>query len=74
MGNTFEISVGMENFTFREMHVGEKIEEKIVAFLSPVVYYLGDLLKSAAMALYGTKYSLVYNLIFFLIIAHFKRF
>ena len=28
MGKTFEISVGMENFTFREMHVGEKSKRK----------------------------------------------
>ena len=28
----------------------QKIEEKIVAFLSSVVYYFGDLLKSADMA------------------------
>ena len=40
----------MENFTFREMHVGEKIEEKIVAFLSSVVYYFRNLLKSVDMA------------------------
>ena len=39
--------VGMENFTFREMHVGEKSKRKFLAFLSIIVYYLGDLLKSA---------------------------
>ena len=51
MKNFRDFFVGMENFTFREMHVGEKIEEKIVAFLSLVVYYFGDLLKSGNRAL-----------------------
>ena len=32
-------------------------------FLSSVVYYIGDLLKSANRAFYGTKNSLVYNMI-----------
>ena len=52
----------MENFTFREMQVGEKSKRKFVAFLSPIVYYLGDLLKDLWL-LYGTKHSLVHNLI-----------
>ena len=39
----------MENFTFRDA-CRRKIKGKIVAFLSTVVYYSGDLLKSANMA------------------------
>ena len=39
----------MEIFTFRETHVSEKIDGKIVAFLLNVVRYAGDLLKSANM-------------------------
>ena len=46
----------MENFTFREIHVGDwKIDWKIVAFLSYVVYYFGNLLKSANRALEQNK-------------------
>ena len=45
----------MEHFTFREMHISEKIDWKIVAFLSYVVYYFGDLLKSANRALVQNK-------------------
>ena len=45
-------------FTFKEMHIGEKIKEKIVAFLSSVVYYFGDLLKSANMAFVRNKTSI----------------
>ena len=41
----------MENFTFRKMHVGDEINGKIVAFLSSVVYYFEDLLKSGNKAL-----------------------
>ena len=62
MWKTFDVFLGMENFTFREMQVGEKSKRKFVAFLSPIVYYLGDLLKDLWL-LYGTKHSLVYNLI-----------
>ena len=40
-----------------------KVDWKIVAFLSSVVYYFGDLLKSANITFYGTKRSLVYILI-----------
>ena len=42
----------MENCTFREKHVGEKsnIKSYLKAFLSSIVYYFGDLLKSADMA------------------------
>ena len=47
--------VGIENFTFREMHVGEKSIRKIAAFLSSVIYYFGDLLKSASRALVQNK-------------------
>ena len=55
MGKLSRFFVGMENFTFREMHVGEKSKRKFVAFLSPIVYYLGDLLKDLWL-LYGTKH------------------
>ena len=40
-----------------------KIDGKIVAFFSFVVYYFGDLLKSAIRALVQSKNSLVCNLI-----------
>ena len=45
----------MENFTFREMYVGEMLMEKNVAFLSSVVYHFGELLKSANMAFVWNK-------------------
>ena len=38
---------GMEDFHFLRDAYRRKIKEKIVAFLSSVVYYFGDLLKSA---------------------------
>ena len=45
----------MENFKFKEMHVGKKINGKIVAFLSSVIYYFEDLLKSGDRALVHNK-------------------
>ena len=46
---------GMENFHFQRDAYRRKIKEKIVAFLSSVVYYFGDLLKSANMAFVRNK-------------------
>ena len=45
----------MKNFTFREIHVGERSMGKIVAFLYSVVYYFGDLLKTGNKALVRKK-------------------
>ena len=53
--NLSRLFVGMENFTFREMQIGEKIDGKIVAFLSSIVYYFEDLLKSGNRALIQYK-------------------
>ena len=58
MWKKFEVFEGMKIFTFREMHEGEKLMGKIVAFLSSVIYYLGDLLKSANRTFLWDKYSL----------------
>ena len=55
MWKTFETFVGMENFTFREMHVGENQWENRSVSLSSVVYYCEDLLKSGNGALVQNK-------------------
>ena len=45
----------MENFKFREMHVGENQWENRSVSLSSVVYYCEDLLKSGNGALVQNK-------------------
>ena len=60
---TFEVFSRNGKFHVKRDACRRKIDAKIVAFLSSVVYYFGDLLKLANEVFYGTKRSLVYNLI-----------
>ena len=53
----------MENFTFREMHVGEKSKRKSQRFFLQSFITLEICQNQQIWLLYGKKHSLVYNLI-----------
>ena len=63
MWKTFEIFCRNGKLYVERDACRRKINGKIVAFLSSVVYYFEDLLKSGNRALLQNKYLLVYNLI-----------